>query len=435
MRVLLLVMLLFSCQLIVLAQKTIKGKVVDVTGEAVPFAHIVEEGSLYGTFSDEKGEFTFTLADNAQKVVCSSTGYQSKTINVAEIYSPSLVLLIELKPSIEELKEVIVRPENMRNVMREVIRAMPTNYHDFPVVMQGLFRGTAQMDKEYVEYTEALIDIYKQPVDTEKRNQLKVIGARSKVDSVKMDGWGDMFDSTGVEFFSPYEMLKTDLFQYRDKIFDKRTRERFVNIFDSTKLDYYHFDFVEMTTYQERSTIVIDFYPRWKVKLGMFRGRILIDEETKGIASLYLEVDKKYLKYIVPVSGLGKVALSSVLKLVMGISLDFKFHKLVGYYEYQIVKGKWIPKYVQHDMQMYLNFKYKEKGFDISSDFIFLNEMFVLGVQTEDIAPFNQEDCMSSHQGLNKLAAESDTIDWEQYNNISSSYKVWQGVIEESRGK
>jgi TonB-linked SusC/RagA family outer membrane protein len=85
-------------------EKTINGVVTDEKGETVPGASITEEGTSNGTTTDFDGKFTLKLTGRSKTLIVSFMGYE--TIKV--LIENKTDLKISLKPSSEELKEVVV---------------------------------------------------------------------------------------------------------------------------------------------------------------------------------------------------------------------------------------------------------------------------------------------------------------------------------------
>jgi len=98
---LLLLLLPFS----VLAQSTLKGKVSDATsGEPIPGANVIVEGTQNGTSTDMDGNFTLTNLQAGSRVVISYIGYTNQVID----YTGQATLNVSLKEDATQLQEVVV---------------------------------------------------------------------------------------------------------------------------------------------------------------------------------------------------------------------------------------------------------------------------------------------------------------------------------------
>jgi iron complex outermembrane receptor protein len=95
--------LLFMLPLVMAAQ-TIKGKVTDASGEALPYINVLVKGTANGTTSDDNGEFNLTVKSLPATVVISSIGYKTKEV---KINSSSYVTIV-LEEGSESLEEIVV---------------------------------------------------------------------------------------------------------------------------------------------------------------------------------------------------------------------------------------------------------------------------------------------------------------------------------------
>jgi TonB-linked SusC/RagA family outer membrane protein len=85
-------------------KKTIKGTVYDKEGNSLPFANIIEKGTVNGTQSDSNGNYTLDVADENAILVVSYLGYNSAEVLIGN----QLIIDIHLDESTSSLSEVIV---------------------------------------------------------------------------------------------------------------------------------------------------------------------------------------------------------------------------------------------------------------------------------------------------------------------------------------
>lgn len=85
-------------------QMTIKGRVLDSTGEAIIGASVVVKGSTNGTITDLDGNFTLMVPDNCVLQI-SYVGFSTQEIKITPSTS---ILTIHLKEDTEMLEEVVV---------------------------------------------------------------------------------------------------------------------------------------------------------------------------------------------------------------------------------------------------------------------------------------------------------------------------------------
>ncbi|MEM7552231.1 MAG: TonB-dependent receptor [Bacteroidota bacterium] len=94
---------------IAFGKNTLSGKVVEkASGEVLPFATVVIEGTVIGTTTNVDGFFSlFDIESNEVTLVVSYVGYQTITLDVVLNGSKDL-LIIELEPITSQLEEVLV---------------------------------------------------------------------------------------------------------------------------------------------------------------------------------------------------------------------------------------------------------------------------------------------------------------------------------------
>ncbi|WP_445748476.1 TonB-dependent receptor [Polaribacter sp.] len=87
-----------------LMAQTIKGKVTDADGVAIPYINVVVKGTTNGTITSDTGEFTITVKQLPVKLTFSSIGYATKTIDV----TTTSFLTVTLQDGGESLNEIVV---------------------------------------------------------------------------------------------------------------------------------------------------------------------------------------------------------------------------------------------------------------------------------------------------------------------------------------
>ncbi len=125
--------------------KTITGKVVDVNGEPIIGANIIEVGTTNGTVTDVDGNFSLKVADNAT-IRISYIGYVEQEINTAGKMSFNITL-VEDTQALEEVVVVGYGTQKKRDVIgsistissEDLIKAIGAG--SFDTALQGLAPG------------------------------------------------------------------------------------------------------------------------------------------------------------------------------------------------------------------------------------------------------------------------------------------------------
>lgn len=95
-------MIVFSSSIVAQAQM-VKGNIRDAAGKPIAGVSVTISGSNKGTVTDERGDFSLQVADNAS-LVFSSTNYETKIVAVKGQSN----LTVSLKAESASLNEVVV---------------------------------------------------------------------------------------------------------------------------------------------------------------------------------------------------------------------------------------------------------------------------------------------------------------------------------------
>ena len=92
---------------------TVKGKVTDlITGEPIPLATVVFLKTSTGTTSDLNGNFLLTGKRSSGRIQVACMGYEPTELPV--LTGQLQVLNVKLKPSSQQLNEVVIKPKKQR---------------------------------------------------------------------------------------------------------------------------------------------------------------------------------------------------------------------------------------------------------------------------------------------------------------------------------
>ena len=243
MRILLLpitVFLLLAPFCMVLGQQTvISGKVTDSrTGDPIPFANIVVNGTTSGTNTDFSGYYQLTLSDPADSITASYLGYEPRTKSIT---AGTQVINFQLSENVQNLEEMVfVAEENPAfAILRNVVRNKKTN------------DKRSLSAYQYESYTKIEIDLDNLTDRFRKRRLVKKV--KQVIDSVDQIAGEDgeailpLFISESISEF--YFRGKPEL----KKEFIKKTKISGVGIEDGTLVSQ-----VIGSTFQE-----YNFYQNW----------------------------------------------------------------------------------------------------------------------------------------------------------------------------
>jgi hypothetical protein len=124
----LLCILVFGTEFNSQAQTTVKGKVTDAnTGDPIPFANVIFQGTTFGTTTDFDGNFLVKSTVPVDSIVVSYLGYRTRTKKVENI--PQQVMNFQLEEVATNLQEIVFDAgENPAfAILRSVVRNKSRN--------------------------------------------------------------------------------------------------------------------------------------------------------------------------------------------------------------------------------------------------------------------------------------------------------------------
>lgn len=171
----------FASSFILAQSLEIRGIVIDsTTNQPVIYANVGIKKLGIGTITNEQGKFTLKLPNSAlnQIVNIQVIGFKAYS------FKPSTgnnTIICKITPFPKELKEVIVLPKDtLLNMLRLAYRSIPKNYPENPHLYTGFYREVQKAnDTLYLNFTEAVLDVYKQGYDKSSNfGQIRIVKSR-----------------------------------------------------------------------------------------------------------------------------------------------------------------------------------------------------------------------------------------------------------------
>ena len=130
---------------------TIQGRVIDAeTGETLPYASIyVGEGR--GTLTNIDGEFRLTVSEQ-DLLTISYVGYEKRKIKASEVAK-----VIKLKPFERQLKEVVVKPIDEMDILKQVIKNLKSEFSKHKNDRQAYFMRVLMKNRKDSYLIESLM--------------------------------------------------------------------------------------------------------------------------------------------------------------------------------------------------------------------------------------------------------------------------------------
>ena len=246
-----------------------KGEVVDSeNNKPLVFATLTLEGSNISTITNTEGKFLLKIPTSIKQgnIIVSFLGYKTSVVPLEQLKDNKNK--IALMVSITKLEEVnVVIPKSARTLVKETLRRKGENYFGDPTLMTAFYRETIKKRKKNVSLSEAVVNIYKTPYSSEKKDAVQLYKARKSTDYNKLDTLALKLQG------GPFNALYVDIMKYPEYIFNDVTMED------------YDFSFERSTRINDKLIYVVGFKQRPNIYDPLYKGQLFIDAENKILTS------------------------------------------------------------------------------------------------------------------------------------------------------
>ena len=138
-------------------QTTVGGTVIDEkTGRPLPQVSV--SAGRISVVTNEDGAFLLKLTDAPQSIIVSHLGYKTQKVSLKS--GDTERLKIKLQPTIIQLREVVVRSGDPREMVEIAISKIPENYSRQPELLKAFYRETAMKRKHFIYVAEGVEDMW-----------------------------------------------------------------------------------------------------------------------------------------------------------------------------------------------------------------------------------------------------------------------------------
>ncbi|PWL37516.1 hypothetical protein DKG77_14490 [Flagellimonas aquimarina] len=249
--------------------KQYKGEVIDASSKkALVFATLSVEGTNISTITNTEGSFLLKIPESITDatVVVSFLGYKSKNIPLSQL-KPNKNR-ISLIISVTELSEVNINaPKDAAALVKETLARKGDNYFDDPTLMTAFYRETIKKRRKNVSLSEAVVNIYKTPYSSLRKDAVELYKARKSTDYSKLDTVALKLQG------GPFNTLYVDIIKYPEYIFAEGS------------ISDYKFTFSRSTRINDKLIYVIKFKQLETITEPLYTGELFIDVENRTLTS------------------------------------------------------------------------------------------------------------------------------------------------------
>ena len=378
---------------------TVSGIIRDeLTRRPLEYVTITVAGYNIGTVSNSDGEFTLKIpntATDAAFVEFSHLGYNSYRLPVrgeniarAEITMTQFVAI---------LSDVLVHGFDAFYIVQEAVSKIPKNYSVSSSQLTGFYRETVQKRRNYINISEAVVDLHKTPyTEFSDLDRLQILKGRRLISQRATD-------TLAVKLLGgPNLSIFVDIVKNPDILLDRETLSDF-----SYRMD-------EITQINGRDQYVITFKPNVSKPYPMYHGTFYIDRESLAFTRAEFQLD---------MSDRNKVTEMILRKRPFG--LRFRPEEVSYVVSYQERGGVSYLSYIRNE----LHFRCDWRRRLFSTNYAVVSEMVVTDVNMQNVATISRRDSFRPNQVLTDRVLDFYDEDfWGAYNIIEPTESLETAV-------
>jgi hypothetical protein len=367
---------------------TVTGVVKDRrSNKKLEYVNISVHGTNIGTVTNADGGFSIKIKDTVQvkTLNISHIGYFNQQFPVRSDALNDITIL--LTPNDRTLKEIVVHPTDPLKLVEKAIEKIAVNNSRNKHMLTGFYRETVRKRRNYINISEAIINIYKTPyTEGADRDRVQIYKGRKLLSPKPGDTLIVKFE--GGPTLSTY----LDVVKNKDILLDKET------------LHYYKFKMENPVMIDEHLHYVVSFQPQVILPYALFYGKLYIDNETLTFsrAEFSLSMDDR-----------NKATQAILKKKPSG--MHFKPEEVTYLVTYKTVNGISYLNYVRNEVRFKCDWKRKL----FSTGYTIISEMVVTDKKDDNVSGISYKDSFNKNQVLSdKVRNFYDSDFWEDYNII-----------------
>jgi len=377
---------------------TISGTVKDQKSKkTLEYVNVSVPGTGIGTISNEDGRFTIKINDSlhVNAIEFSRMGYYNKQIPVSGENIADITVFLNVNAT--ELSEIIIRSDDPALIVEEALKKISDNYSKKTNMLTGFYRETIKKRRNYIDISEAVIDIYKTPYSKGVYGDRVEILKGRKLLSQKTS------DTLAVKLLGgPVMAVNADLVKDLDFLFDLKT------------LTWYKFKHEEPAMIDQQQHYVISFVPQVIVPFALFQGKIYINKNNLTISKAELSIDMD-----------DKDKATAIILRKKPPKLLFNPEEISFVINYKENGGTSYLNYIRSEIK----FKCDWKRRLFSTGYTVVAEMIVTEIKEDNISKISRKAAFRDYHALtDKVSDFYDPNFWEDYNIIEPSESLESAI-------
>ncbi|WP_036928701.1 carboxypeptidase-like regulatory domain-containing protein [Prevotella sp. MA2016] len=381
--------------MVMLAQQaTVGGIVIDEkTGRPLPQVS-VSVGRI-SVVTNEDGAFLLKLGQAPKNIVVSHLGYKTKHVSLHAGDTENLK--IRLQPTVIQLREVVIRTGNPREMVETAIRKIPDNYSRQPELLKAFYRETAMKRKHFIYVAEGVEDMYKTSYTRGiGRDRVAIVKGRRLLSQKQGD-------TLGLKVMGgPVLPVQLDVVKNNELLLNQED------------MDAYSYSWGAPEYINDRLQMVVLMEPLISKDYALYHGKLYIDNERLAFTRIELSLD---------MTDKDKATRTMLVRKPLGVR--FKPRELSCVVDYRYNDGITRISYLRNTFKF--NCDWKKRLF--STSFTATCEMAVTDSQSEGVQPIVSRNSFDSRDSYyDKVEYFMDPEYWEHYNIIEPSESLDKAI-------
>lgn len=387
--------LMLLVPMVALAQQVTVGGIVIDEKTGRPLSQVSISVGRVSVVTNDDGAFILKLADAPKSITVSHLGYKTKRVTLES--GKTEQLKIRLQPTVIQLREVVVRTGDPREIVEIAIQKIPDNYSRKPELLKAFYRETAMKRKHFIYVAEGVEDMYKTPYNRGiGRDRVAIVKGRRLLSQKQGD-------TLGLKVMGgPVLPVQLDVVKNYDLLLNKE------------ELDAYRFSWGTPEFINDRMQMVVLIEPMYPREWALYHGKLYIDNERLAFTRIELSLD---------MSDKNKATRTMLVKKPLGVR--FKPKELSCVVDYRYNEGVTRISYLRNTFKF--NCDWKKRLF--STSFTATCEMAVTDSESENVKPIVSRNSFDSHDAYyDKVEYFMDPEYWSNYNIIEPSESLDKAI-------
>ncbi len=364
----------------------INGEVIDQADEMpLPMVNIAVMNKALGTITNADGRFEFVLPQSYSNdtIAFSFLGYSPFSIPIANIDSS---LRVELVGHDYKLPEIQVKYQDTEAILERFQRKINDNYFKEQSLLTGFFRESIKQDGEYVQVSEAIIEILKPSYhNVFSLERVRFVKGRKLTGLPSMDQVNFKLEG------GPFQFSRIDIARYLDFLPKNANLTQYKYTYDG--VEYLGDDMVYK----------VGFTPIDDDSELKYKGQLFIHSQSYALIHVDFELTRRSLKYS------RKALIKRTSRRIKAKPKKAKY-----YIDYRLFNGRWILNKIGGELVVEIN----DRNQKINSEFIGISELLISDCEIDSEEKFKWAELFRPNYVLSEEIKETDEVFWENYNII-----------------